>query len=205
MFTEIFAQIREELDNRDLKREEILRLNRKVIRECSEVIRVIHRKKYEEAEKNLHLIKEGIEKLSSLQRETKDLDYITSSVVAFQEYVEACLFLSFVKNSSIPSNKDLNIPLLSYILGMADTIGEIRRYILDSLRKNNLNEAERALNVMDELQMGLMTLDYPGGLIPGVRRKSDITRNLIEKTRGDLTNAISRQNLANKIDEISKK
>lgn len=205
MFSEIFKVIREELDNRDLKREEILRLNRKIVRQCSEVIRGIHREQFDEADHNLQLIKEDIVKLSSLQKETKDLDYITSSVVAYQEYVEASLLLSFVRKSPIPSNKNLNIPLLSYILGMADTIGEIRRFILDKLRKENLSEAERALNVMDELQVGLMTLDYPNGLIPGVRRKSDITRNLIEKTRGDITNAISREKLVKKIDEIIKK
>ena len=205
MFSEIFKIIREELDIRDLKREEILRLNRKIVRQCSEVIRGIHREQFDEADHNLQLIKEDIVKLSSLQKETKDLDYITSSVVAYQEYVEACLLLSFVRKSPIPSNKSLNIPLLSYILGIADTIGEIRRFILDKLRKENLSEAERALTVMDELQVGLMTLDYPNGLIPGVRRKSDITRNLIEKTRGDITNAISREKLVKKIDEIIKK
>ena len=83
---------------------------------------------------------------------------------------------------------------------MADLVGELRRYCLEHLRESSaLSEANRAMEVMDDLYDNLITLDYPSGLIPGVRRKTDVARSLVEKTRGDLTLGYTRAKLEERL------
>ena len=134
---------------------------------------------------------------------------------AFQEYVEALQFYHFVINNNKLENihslisletiqEELPIPYTSYLHGLCDYIGELRRYALDSIRIDEIDKGERSLIIMDEIFIQLTSLDYPGGLLPGIRRKTDIARNLIERTRGDVTLAYNRSALSKKLENILK-
>jgi translin len=192
-FDAIFNEIRSQLDQKDEKREEILRMARKSIRLSSEAIRCLHRRETQEAEAKLIEIRQTLDWAQDL---AADSALQSNLQIAYQEYAEAKLFHRFLENQPLESPEELSIPILSYLHALADLTGELRRHILDSVRKEateeTTNRAEKALSLMDSIYYQFMTLDYPNGLIPGVRRKSDMMRGIIERTRGDLTLAQSR-------------
>jgi translin len=189
----IFDEIRLELNKEDKKREELLRLTRKSVRLSSESIRCLHRHEFQEAEKKLAEIRQILDRTEHLAADSSLQSHLQT---AYQEYAEAILFHRFLENKPLTSPQGLKIPILPYLHSLSDLTGELRRYILDIVRKEPTEEvtarAEKALSLMDNIYYQIMALDYPNGLIPGVRRKSDIMRGIIERTRGDLTLAQSR-------------
>lgn len=166
---------------------------RKSVRLSSETIRCLHRRETQEAEEKLNEIRRILDRARDL---AEDSALQSNLQTAYQEYAEAKLFHRFLDNKPLESPEDLSIPVLCYLHALADLTGELRRHILDSVRKEatekTAERAEKALTLMDNIYYQFMTLDYPNGLIPGVRRKSDIMRGIIERTRGDLTLAQSR-------------
>lgn len=189
----IFTEIRSLLDKRDQKREEILRITRKSVRLSSETIRCLHRNEISKAEEKLGEIRHILDRAEYLTADSSFQSYLQT---AYQEYAEAKLFYGFLENLSFASHEDLKIPIVPYLHSLSDLTGELRRYLLDTVRKETAEvvaeRGEKTLNLMDNIYYHVMTLDYPNGLIPGVRRKVDIMRGIIERTRGDLTLAQSR-------------
>ncbi|MHA2363432.1 MAG: hypothetical protein ACXAC7_05705 [Candidatus Hodarchaeales archaeon] len=207
--SKIFDDLRVHLDNDDKDREEILRISRKCVRKCAETIRSTHRRELDEAKKLLDTIKTDLRSMTKLI--SQNCLFESNVLTAFQEYVEAFQFYHFVftdKSDAIniipldTIQKDIPLPYIAYLHGLCDLIGELRRYTLDSIRTDAIEKGERSLILMDEIFIQLTTLDYPNGLVPGIRRKTDIARNLIERTRGDLTIAYNRRSLVQKLDKI---
>ncbi|MHA2474724.1 MAG: hypothetical protein ACXAES_15990 [Promethearchaeota archaeon] len=112
-----------------------------------------------------------------------------------QEYIEVIALYSIINKESLPSPSELNVNPLNYTLGLADTIGELRRYALDNIRKSQTEGLNRLLEDMDEIYTYLFSIDYPTGITQDLRRKVDIARNIIEKTRGDVSLAIQMNDL----------
>ncbi|NOZ76680.1 MAG: hypothetical protein GXO65_03195 [Euryarchaeota archaeon] len=106
-----------------------------------------------------------------------------------QEYCEAVIVYAFLRKEEVPSYQELGVPVEGYVLGLADSIGELRRHILDIIRRGETDDVEYYLDLMDEIAHGIMTLDYPAAILP-IRRKQDVARILLEKTRGDVTLAL---------------
>ncbi|MFX1253016.1 MAG: translin family protein [Promethearchaeota archaeon] len=184
---ETFDKIRQSLDEADLAREEILRLNRIIIRNSSLAIRALHKRNFEKACELIENNKNNINSVKEKLLRFKEQPPLGLTLTAFQEYGEASLFLAFLQKKDFPTPEELGLPYLSYLLALADTAGELRRYTLDCVRREEpLEEPERAIALMDEIYYGLSSLDYPDGLIPGVRRKTDMVRAIVERTRGDL-------------------
>ena len=82
-----------------------------------------------------------------------------------------------------------------YLGGLADTVGELRRYILDRLRRDDFTRCEQTLEAMDEIYTILVTMDFPDAVTRGLRRSTDMVRGILERTRGDLTVALRQQRL----------
>ena len=195
----IFDEIHEYLTESDKKREEVLLLSRNIIRNCSNTIKFVHRMELVQAKDSFVIIEAGLTKLLEIRDPGLRADF--NVLQAFQEYVEGLLFYQFVTKQpfSLPSTLS-RIPLVAYILGLCDVVGELRRYCLDHIRENlDLDEAERSMNMMEDIFDHLFTLDYPSGLIPGVRKKTDAARGMVERTRGDLTMAVNRGKLEEKL------
>ena len=91
----------------------------------------------------------------------------------------------------------------AYLDGLGESVGELRRYILDSLRRGNLSRCEEMLDIMDAIYSILMTMDFPALLAHGLRRTTDSIRGIVERTRGDLTIAIKQKELETKLTELS--
>ncbi len=109
---------------------------------------------------------------------------------AKKEFAEANLTSAFVADNAIPSAAELGVEVQAYLNGMAEAASELRRQVLDRLRRDENDEAERLLGVMDSVYGMLITIDYPDALTGGLRRSTDALRAVLERTRGDVTTAL---------------
>jgi translin len=114
---------------------------------------------------------------------------------AQKEYAEAATFLALAQNRPIPLAPDLSIDWAPYLNGLGETVGELRRYLLDQLRRGNIEACETLLGYMDDIYALLITIDFPDAITGGLRRTTDTARGILEKTRGDLTIAVGQSQL----------
>ena len=154
-----------------------------------------HQKKQEEADKLIEKAKELILRLSTMAKEYPSIIYGGMFSAALQEYSEAAIFLTLAKETRFATPKELGVPSADYVLGLADVIGEYRRLALDALRVGDAERGDECLKTMDEIYLELTALDEAYMLVPGLRRKCDIARRIIETTRGDVTQEVRRKTL----------
>ncbi len=136
---------------------------------------------------------------SDFMLKTKSLD------VAYQELAEAVNLLSLLERGEFTPPDAYEIPTRPYLTGLADTVGELRRAALDLLRHDDVERAETLLGFMEEILEELQTFDYPNALVPDLRRKCDVGRSLVERTRGDLTRAFGQSKLMKKLDSVEER
>ncbi len=189
----IVDEIRKKLDLKDKVREEAFIKAREIRRLSTKAVREIHRENYEEAMN--HLEKAG-KIVCDLTEEEKEFGFMRE---AFQEFCEAHITISLIKKEKIPTPEELKVPIEDYIMGLGDVIGEIRRYILDRIRRGDYDELEYYLDLMDEIYHSLLTLDYPTAIVP-IRKKQDQARLILEKTRGEVTLILKQAELMKKLD-----
>ena len=123
---------------------------------------------------------------------------------SLQELAEAAILLALVNDEDVPDPDEMGLPGTAYLLGLGDVIGELRRFALEHLREGRPNEAVRYLDMMEELFLVIMRFDYPDAIIQ-IRRKQDVARSLLEKTRGEVAVALSSAALQAKLEELSRK
>lgn len=155
----------------------------------------IHQKRVEEAKKLIENATAAILLLRGLAKEYPEIIYGGMFSVALQEYAEANIFLKLTEESRFVSTSEINVPAVDYVLGLADVVGEYRRLTLDALREGNVVKGEESLEIMDEIYVELMGMDEAYVLVPGLRRKCDVARRIIEITRGDITQEVRRKAL----------
>ena len=198
--------IRTFLSAKDTIREKALRLSRDVIRHSANTIRAIHRQEQDKAEQQLDSAKALLSELfDNIPKDHNDILNTGYIHDAQKEFVEASITLAIIKNNSIPSPDELSTNYSSYLNGMGESIGELRRYILDSLRRNDFSRCEEILTLMDEIYAILVTMDFPDAMVHGLRRTTDAARGILEKTRGDLTIALTQNELIDKIEPLINK
>jgi translin len=185
---------------KDLMQKETVRGNaqesmRKVTSLSKQAILRIHQKRLGEARKLIENAGEGISRLRGLTQEYPSIIYTGMFSAALQEYSEANIFLTLVEKTRFVTPEEINVPSVDYVLGLADVIGEYRRLALDALREGDAQKGEECLKTMDEVYIELMALDEAYMLVPGLRRKCDIARRIIESTRGDITQEVRRKSL----------
>ncbi len=188
---DIFSQIQDHVEQLEAAREVAIQKSRRIIRNCGTVIKDLHRGEPSRARKLLEEITQELTFLQSFLSNNRELNQIGNYLqTAEQEYVEATLFLSFMENKDLlPTPSELGVSVGNYLNGMADLIGELRRYCLSQLKVGNLNDAERAFNVMEELFDYLMSVEAANAVLQGLRRKIDSNRGVISRTREDLARA----------------
>ena len=183
---EISRVIRERLDKKDMSRESALKTSRQIIRECRSAIASMQKGGgYEE---NMERARKGHEQLKKILAGFPDLLSAGYAVDAEQELAEAEILASCISGKESPSPKDIGVEDEAFVLGMADSIGEMRRLLLDRLMKDDVEAADLMLGKMERFFNMLMTFDYPDALI-ATKRKQDVARGLVEKSRGELAMA----------------
>lgn len=194
-FERIAEDIRSALEVRNQERDWALAQARVLTRTSATTTRAVHRGEVDVARAMLDeahgLVLNLQERLAALP----DLYYAGYVQDAVKEYVEATLTFCVIGNLDLPSPRELNVPEITYLNGMAEVSGELRRRILDILRQGYSPEAERLLTVMDDIYGLLITLDYPDALTNGLRRQTDMVRGILERTRADLTLSVREQRL----------
>ena len=123
---------------------------------------------------------------------------------ALQEVAEAAIVLTITKGLDLPEPDELDIPVTAYLMGFADAIGELRRFALEALREGRNEDAIRFLEMMEEMFLILMKFDYPDAIV-SIRRKQDIARSVLEKTRGEVAVAVSMRRLETKLASLDNK
>ncbi|AKB13642.1 translin [Methanosarcina thermophila] len=196
MFEEISARIRENFEVKDSIREEGLKISREVVRECRTASFALHNQDFEKADKSIKAAGEALEKLKVLFKGHADIYHAGFVEHAQQEYAEVSVLSSlFKEDKNIPSPDDLRVEYAAYLNGLGDVVGELRRHVLDLIRDESFEKAETFLGIMENIHAMLMDFDYPDAITRGLRRKTDVSRSLLEKTRGDVVNAIGQKKL----------
>ena len=193
----ILKEVKEELTQKDSVRENAQQNMRKATSLSKQSILLIHQKKYEKARKSIEDAKEIISKLQGSAKEYPSIIYSGMFSAALQEYAEANIFQGLIQDARFVTPAEVNVPVVDYVLGLADVIGEYRRLVLDVLREGDAEKAEECLATMDEVYIELMAMDEAYMLVPGLRRKCDVARRIIETTRGDVTQEVRRKSLEN--------
>ncbi|HEX5588567.1 MAG TPA: haloacid dehalogenase [Acidimicrobiia bacterium] len=184
------AAAQEILEHKHAAREATLVASRRAIRSCASAIRAVHRREFREA---LELVAVAAAYLAEMDNavdlhpDVRAAGYVHD---AKKEFVEANLTLAFVAGNAMPNALELGVDVQAYLNGMAEAASELRRQVLDCLRSDDVDEAERLLAVMDEVYALLITVDYPDALTGGLRRSTDALRAVLERTRGDVTTAL---------------
>lgn len=186
---------RQSLADTDTARERALRLSREMIRHCADSIRAIHRGEFDSASALISSAAALVDESGALLQEHPEVYFTGYMQDALKEYVEANAVLAFIQGKPLPTPEDLQVGAAPYLGGLADTVGELRRHILDKLRHDDFDGCERALALMDEIYTILVTMDFPDAVTRGLRRSTDMVRGILERTRGDLTVALRQQRL----------
>ena len=197
-------EVKEELIQKEEVRENAQKNMRKATSLSKQAILLMHQKKFDKAGKSIENAKEIISKLQISAREYPDIIYSGMFSAALQEYTEANVFQGLIKEARFVTPNEINVPALDYVLGLADVIGEYRRLVLDALREGKVKKGEQGLKIMDESYIELMAMDEAYMLVPGLRRKCDMARRIIETTRGDVTQEVRRKALENKLKQLEK-
>ncbi len=204
-FNDIVETTRKIFDERTRVRDETLVKARQLTRLSALTIRAIHRSEQDEAHE---LLLEAQELVLNLQRDLAsypDLYFAGYTQDAIKEFAEANLTCALIENRRLPRPEDLGIEHATYVNGLAETIGELRRRCLDILRQGYSEEAERLLVTMDEIYNFLVTMDYPDAITNGLRRQTDLVRGIIERTRADLTLSLREQHLQDALQKFSER
>ena len=200
--SEIGQQAIDQLNDRNRDREQALAVSREVVRMSANAIRAVHRADFEEAR---DLVQKGAARLKEAEhiREDNPLIYNAGFMNdARKEFTEANVTLAVISGGPLPGMEELGVDPSSYLNGMAEVIGELRRYILDRLRSDQVDRCQEMMELMDEIYGVLVTVDFPEAVTGGLRHTTDAMRGILERTRGDLTIALRQYSLELRIKNL---
>lgn len=198
----IAEQIRRTFDARTAARDQALAQARQLTRACSLAIRAVHRDDFDIMKNHLEEARALADALRSSLLNFPDLFYAGYTQDALKEFVEANVTCALIKNEPLQTPESLRVEPSTYLNGLAEVVGELRRRTLDILRHGYSTEAERLLGYMDEIYSVLVTMDYPDAITNGLRRQTDLARGIIEKTRGDITFSLRGEHLEQAIGKL---
>ena len=195
----IAEQIRLSFSAKDTAREKALPLFREVIRHCSNAIRAVHRQEFDQAK---GLLQSARNLLNEAEQAIADYSELSSTGFirdAQKEFAEGSITLALVTGNQPPTPDELGIDFTAYLNGLGEAVGELRRYLLDSMRKGDLSRGDELLSAMDDIYNILVTMDFPEAITYGLRHTTDRVRGILEKTRSDLTLVIRQKALEQRL------
>lgn len=201
----IADRIRQSFDARTRARDGALSQARTLTRFCANAIRAVHRDEREVAQENLAEARQLAESLRRNLAEYPDLYYAGYTQDALKEYSEASIVYALIGSDPLPTPEELGLEYATFLQGLAEAAGELRRRCLDILRHGHSTEAERLLSLMDDIYAVLVTIDYPDAITGGLRRLTDIVRSINERTRGDMTLSVRQEHLEQSIERLERR
>ena len=203
-FQLIANQIESRLVEMDQSRDEVLKLSRTIIKYSGQSIESFHNNKLEQSKEKLKQAEQYISKINNFLEKEKSHYQIGIIGVAFQEYAEAKILYDLIVNDKTPLVEELKITEQAYLLGMADLVGELRRYILEKLVEGRTEEAKKYYEVMKEIYGTILQIEYGKNLVTDFRRKKDTARVLVERTLSDMFVALQSKSLEEKLQDKEK-
>ncbi|WP_129631791.1 haloacid dehalogenase [Candidatus Oscillochloris fontis] len=176
-------------------REQAIGISRSLIRSCANSIRAAHRAEFEHAQQLLDEAGNLAQKLRAATSTCPEIRHAGYSQDALKELVEAHLVLAFLSDRPPPHAAAIGVEPAAYLNGLAEAASELRRAILDGLRRGETERGEALLRIMDDVYSELVSVDFPDAVTGGLRRTTDALRAVLERTRGDMTAAIRQDQL----------
>lgn len=198
----IADQLRLNLSAIDAAREKALPLCREVIRHCGNAIRAVHRQEFDRAKELLQSARSLLDEAKQAVTAYTELNHAGFIKDAQKEFAEGSITLALVTGKQLPHPDELGIDSAAYLNGLGEAAGELRRYLLDDMRKGNLSRGEELLKTMDDIYNILVTMDFPDTITSGLRRTTDMVRRVLERTRSDLTLVIRQKDLEDKLEKF---
>lgn len=198
----IGERIRANFEAKYSARESALRLSREIIQSSALAIRAIHRSEFPEAEGRIQRARAALDQAKAALAGHPDILFAGFVHDAAKEYAEASLTYAIVQGQPVPPPEALGVEYAAYLNALGETVGELRRRLLDRLRHGEVAPCERLLDAMDDVYSLLVTMDYPDAMTGGLRRTTDVTRGILEKTRGDFTAASRQRDLEVTLEEF---
>jgi translin len=199
--SELSGSLRADLDGKTAARERGLAASRSTIRSCGNAIRAMHRNEMDAASELLEEAQRHVDEARDALREHPAILHAGFVHDAEKELAEARITFALVTDAPFPTPEAVGVPSTAFLKGLAESIGELRRHILDLMRRGDLKRCERLLDAMDDMYYLLVSLDYPDGITMGLRRLTDVARSIIERTRGDFTMSVIQSSLRSALDE----
>jgi translin len=193
---DIAEQIRRSFDDKTAARDKALAQARALTRACALAIRAVHRGETEVMQARLAEARKLAEALRGELAQYPDLYYAGYTQDALKEYAEAGITCALIQRQPLPTPDELGVIQPTYLNGLAEAVGELRRRCLDILRHGYSDDAEDLLGHMDDIYSVLVTMDYPDAITNGLRRQTDVARSILERTRGDITFSLRGEHLA---------
>lgn len=197
------AQVR--LSEAHAAREQAYPLTRQIIHLCASAIRAAHRQEYDQSRSLLGQAKAHLDQVRLAVKDHLDLYHSGYVADAQKEYAEAWAILAFLSGTPLSGPGELGVETAPYLNGLAEAASELRRTILDALRRNDMAPCEQWMNTMDDVYSLLVTMDFPEAVTGGLRRTTDQLRGVLERTRGDLTMALRQHALERKLAEFQER
>jgi translin len=191
----IAEKIRHDFTTKNAARDRALIASRELVRYCSLSIRAVHRAEFTEADGLLAQAQALVSELVTSLQVVPDIFYAGYVQDSLKEFAEARVFYALVAGQPLPDPDELDVQYASYLNALGEAVGELRRYILDGLRQGKTARCEEILQAMDDVYSVMVTMDFPDAITGNLRRTTDVTRGIMEKTRGDLTFALRQDNL----------
>ncbi len=194
-----------QMDETNQAREVALSTSRRLVRQCANAIRATHRQEWAVAQSLLGEADQTANELRSRLHEHAAILHAGYTQDALKEYAEARLTYALVRGEPLPTAAAIDVQPAAYLNGLAEAASELRRYILDGLRKGDVATGERLLGAMDDVYSLLVTVDYPDAVTGGLRRTTDALRAVLERTRGDLTAALRQDQLMTALAQVEQR
>jgi len=202
---EIVEAMREHCDALDRAREQAYVLSRQVVRASSVAIKHAHRQEIPEAREQLAEARRLTQAMLGAVAEAPELRFGGFVHDSEKEYCEAAMVIAALTSEVLPTPEELGVYPVAWINGLAEVVGELRRHVLDLVRTGRAAEAEAHLGNMENIYQTILSFDYPNAISQGLRGRSDAARGLVERTRGDLTNALQANRLEQRMRELGEK
>ncbi|KYK24380.1 RNA-binding protein [Thermoplasmatales archaeon SM1-50] len=197
----IIQKIDHRIGEKEKIREDALKTSRDIVISCRRGIQQLHRNQIREAENYIMQASQKLAYLNDITKDHPDIFHAGFIENAAQEFVEIYCLSNIMKGASLPDPDALNVTYNAYLLGLCDVVGELRRGALDFMLEGNIAKANEYLQFMDRIYDAIMSFDYPSSLIP-IKKKQDMIRSLIEKTRGELVVSSCEQRIHDKTHEF---
>lgn len=202
---QIADQIREQMEKTNTARDLAYQRSRELTRVCARAIRATHREEWDVAQELIGEARAAAQAMVAGVQDAPELYYAGYTQDALKEYVEANLTYLLVRDQPLPTPDELDVEDSTWLNGLAEAATELRRRILDIIRGGHEQEVERLLDKMDEIYSHLVTFDFSDSITGGLRRRTDVLRSVLERTRGDVTTSLRQTELEQALEALERK